>query len=93
MAILLRGRKYHYRFRQDGKNYSGACLGVGVPPDAPPKIIAAIGKKALEYEAAVLSLPDSEKNSDFQIRAKLHSLIDTMSIEKVKEILNQLQPV
>lgn len=53
MAILLRGRKYHYRFRQDGKNYSGACLGCEVPPDASPKIIASIEKKALEYEAAV----------------------------------------
>lgn len=52
MAILLRGRKYHYRFRQDGKNYSGACLGCEVPPDASPKIIASIEKKALEYDAA-----------------------------------------
>lgn len=49
-------------------------------------------RAAVKY-AAVLSLPESGKKSDFQIRAKLHSLIDTMSIEKVKEILNQLQPV
>lgn len=52
MSIVIRGRKFHYRFQFQGKEYSGPCEGCEVPHDAKTREVNAIRKKALEIEAA-----------------------------------------
>lgn len=50
MSIKLRGRKFHYRFQYQGANYSGVCTGCEVSPDMDQKAIAAVRKKAAQFE-------------------------------------------
>lgn len=50
MCITLRGKKFHYRFQFQGADYSGVCEGCEIPPDASPKDVAALRKKAVQFE-------------------------------------------
>lgn len=50
MSVMLRGNKFHYRFKLNGKDYSGVCTGCEVPKNSSPKAIAAIEKKARQIE-------------------------------------------
>lgn len=50
MSVMLRGNKFHYRFKLNGKDYSGVCTGCEVPKNSSPKVIAAIEKKARQIE-------------------------------------------
>ena len=50
MGVSIRGKKFHYRFRLHGKDYSGVCAGCDIPENASEKEIGAMRKKALAFE-------------------------------------------
>lgn len=50
MSVMLRGNKFHYRFKLNGKDYSGVYTGCEVPKNSSPKVIAAIEEKARKIE-------------------------------------------
>ena len=67
MCVVLRGRKFHYRFVMRGKEYSGPCCVQAVPEGASPKEIEALKKEAKKFEDA-----EKEKVSQF-----LHKMDET----------------
>lgn len=52
MSVMLRGRKFHYRFLLKGEGYSGPCVNCVVQDPNDKRELEAVRKRALEYEAA-----------------------------------------
>ena len=52
MSVQLRGKKFHYRFQLQGIGYSGVCPGCEVFPEMNAKEVAAVRKRAMQFEAA-----------------------------------------
>ncbi len=67
MSVVIRGRKFHYRFQLRRKEYSGPCEGCDVPSDAQTREINAIRKKALEIESAEKSRPVQEAQEQIEL--------------------------
>ena len=53
MSVMLRGTRFHYRFRLAGKDYSGPCPECEIPAGASAKVREAVRQKALKVEAAI----------------------------------------
>lgn len=71
MSIILRGSKYHYRFRMNGVDHSGVCLGCEVPSVASPREILSIEKKAKQFEAEVKLSVTQEISQTQQAEAEI----------------------
>lgn len=55
MSVLLRNRKFHYRFRIEGKDYSGVLPVEPLPENASARVIAAAKTAAEKAENAIKS--------------------------------------
>lgn len=51
MSVYIRGKKFHYRFQSQGADYSGVCTDCEVFPGMNQREIAAVRKKAVQFEA------------------------------------------
>lgn len=51
MCVYLRGKKFHYRFQVQGADYSGVCADCEVFPGMNQREIAAVRKRAVQFEA------------------------------------------
>ena len=71
MSIMLRGSKYHYRFRMNGVDHSGVCLGCEIPSVASPREILSIEKKAKQFEAEVKLSVTQEISQTQQAEAEI----------------------
>ncbi len=71
MSIMLRGSKNHYRFRMNGVDHSGVCLGCEIPSVASPREILSIKKKAKQFEAEVKLSVTQEISQTQQAEAEI----------------------
>lgn len=53
MSVSLRGQKFHYRFRWEGKDYSGPCPIDKIPANADKRTLEAYRRRAVDAEKAI----------------------------------------
>lgn len=72
MSIILRGSKFHYRFRLNGRDFSGPCPGCEVSKEMNEKAFESVRAKALREEAkaraCVTQKIESQKKLEEEVR-------------------------
>lgn len=94
MGVQIRGKKFHYRFRLDGVDHSGACPGCEIPDGATAREIASIKKAALRFEAEEKARAEKaaieRKNTEAEI--KHHKTVRAL-VEDYRYILTGGKPI
>lgn len=87
MGVMLRNRKFHYRFRINGKSYSGVLSAVPLPESATPRQIEAARQTAIKEEADIKKQVVSdlchleEKDKEIRQNKSVVALIENYKFE------------
>lgn len=87
MSVMLRGNKFHYRFRWQGQDYTGPCSIDRIPKGATAKVVADFRKKALEFESQMkervsretIELADKER--EIRMNKTVTALVENYKFE------------
>ena len=87
MSVIIRGKKFHYRFTFKGTSHSGPCPVPCIPEGATPKDIENLRKEAVRYETQLReNLAENlrvlaEKDKEIRLNKSVLALVENYKFE------------